>query len=297
MAANREIILSAGAIKTPKLLQLSGIGPAPLLRSLGIEVVRDAAQVGENLREHRHLDLQFRVRDGSQNKNLGGWRLIPSVLRYVATAKGPMTHCVHEIGGFVKTSAGLPHADMQFNLISVWTTALPGDGKVALEKKPGVTFLGYYTRPKSQGVVRIQSADPDARPYINARHFEHPADRAKAVAVVRWMRKLARQPALKDWIVEEIAPGSEVSSEEQILERAVALGGSCFHISGTARMGADPEAVVDPRLRVKGIKGLRVADTSIMPTLVSGNTNGPAMMIGWRAASFILEEGQGASLR
>ncbi len=286
----REVILSAGAIETPKLLQLSGVGPAALLQSHGIEVIRDAPEVGRNLREHRHFDIQYRVRDGSQNKHLGGWRLILSVMRYVFGAKGPMTHCVHELGGFVKTDPSLPHADMQFNLISVSTTGSVNSGAIKLEQEPGITFLGYFTRPKSQGEIRIQSADPEAAPYINARHLEAEVDRQKAVAVVNWMRKLSRQPALANWIVEEIAPGPSVSSDEDILNHAMEMGGTCFHLCGTARMGADDAAVVDPRLKVKGVEGLRVADTSIMPTLVSGNTNGPAMMVGMRAAGFIMED-------
>lgn len=288
--AKRETILCAGAIETPKLLQLSGIGPADLLRTHGIEIVRDAPEVGQNLREHRHFDIKFRVTEGSQNRNLAGWRLPLSVLRYVIGRKGPMTHCVHEIGGFVKSDPELDHADMQFNLISVSTTELADKGRVVLEKEPGVTFLGYYTRPKSQGEIRIQSADPNVPPSINARHLDADVDRRKAIAVVRWMRELARQPALRDWIVEEVSPGLEVASDEDILNHAMELGGPCFHICGTARMGSDDGAVVDPRLNVRGVTGLRVADTSIMPTIVSGNTNGPAMMIGMRAAAFVIED-------
>jgi choline dehydrogenase len=288
--AAREVILSAGAIETPKLLQLSGIGPGDLLRSHGIEVVFEAPEVGRNLREHRHFDIQYRVKDGSQNKHLQGWRLIVSVLRYVFGARGPMTHCVHEIGGFVKTDPSLPHADMQFNLVSVSTTALPATGKVALEKQQGITFLGYYTRPKSVGEIRILSNDPEEPPYIDANHLDCEVDREKAVAVFRWLRKLGQQRALKGWIVEEIAPGAAISTAEDILDNAMELGGPCFHICGTARMGADRAAVVDPRLKVRGVEGLRIADTSIMPTIVSGNTNGPAMMVGMRAAQFILED-------
>ena len=290
VCAAREVILSAGAIETPKILQLSGIGPADLLQSHGIEVVHDAPQVGKNLREHRHFDIKFRVTRGSENKNLTGWKLLVSVMRYVLGKKGPMTHGVHEIGGFVKTDPSLPHADMQFNLISVSTVSLATTGKVTLEKEPGITFLGYYTRPKSQGEIRIQSANPDDAPYINAKHLEEEVDRTKAVAVVKWMRKLAAQPALKNFIVHETDPADRVKTDEDILAHAMELGGTCFHICGTARMGADDDAVVDLRLKAKGVEGLRIADTSIMPTIVSGNTNGPAMMVGLRAAGFILED-------
>lgn len=290
--ARREVILCSGAIETPKLLQLSGVGPAELLSTYGIDVVRDAQQVGCNLREHRHFDIKFRVKSHSQNRNLTGWRLLVSVLRYVFTTKGPMTYGIHEIGAFVKTDPNLDHADMQFNLISVSTTNFAKSGKVELEKKPGITFLGYYTRPKSEGEIRIRSANPDVAPHINARHLEDEGDQKKAVAVVNWMRRLSQQPALRNWIVAETEPGAEVSSDSEILAHAMELGGTCFHICGTARMGADEDAVVDPRLKVKGVEGLRVADTSIMPTIVSGNTNGPAMMVGMRAAAFILEDSE-----
>jgi choline dehydrogenase-like flavoprotein len=296
IGATREVILSGGAIETPKLLQLSGIGPARLLETFGIAVVKDAPEVGRNLREHRHFDIKFRVKSHSQNKNLGGWRVIFSMLRYLLSSTGPMTHCVHEIGGFVKTEPGLPHADMQFNFISVSATSLASAGKVKLEHEPGITFLGYYTRPKSQGELRIQSADPDALPYINANHLDTEVDRSKAVAVVHWMRRLSQQPALKHWIVQEIEPGPGVATPEEILNQAMQLGGPCFHICGTARMGADDGAVVDPRLKVRGVEGLRIADTSIMPTLVSGNTNGPAMMVGLRAARFIMEDNRASEL-
>jgi len=289
IGARREIILCAGAIETPKLLQLSGIGPADLLKSHGIDVVVDAPDVGRNLREHRHFDVQFKVRGESQNTELGGWRALRSVLHYFLAKKGPMTHAAHEIGGFVKSEPGIDHADMQFGLISVSTSAAVSDGKIALDKFPGVTFLGYFTRPTSQGEIRIQSSDPDAAPYINANHLATEEDRRKAVAVIRWLRKLGQQPALKDWIVEETTSTAGAKTDEEILATALDMGGICFHICGTARMGVDAAAVVDPKLRVRGVEGLRVADTSIMPTIVSGNTNGPAMVVGLRAADFILE--------
>jgi choline dehydrogenase-like flavoprotein len=288
--ATREIILCAGAIETPKLLQLSGIGPAGLLRQFGIDIVRDAPQVGQNLREHRNIMVKFRVKRGSQNARLSGLGVAISLLNYLFRKKGPMTHSVHEIGGFVKTDPSLPHADMQFNLISLTTTDFEQSGKIALEKDPGVTFLGYYTRPKSQGEIRIQSTDPTAAPHINARQLETAGDRQKMVAVFNWIRRLAAQPALKDFIVGEVSPGAKISSDADLLTHALELGGPCFHVCGTARMGADEDAVVDPRLRVKGVEGLRIADTSIMPTIISGNTNGPAMMVGLRAAEFILQD-------
>jgi choline dehydrogenase len=287
--AEREIILSAGAIQTPKLLQLSGVGPAALLGSLGIEVIADSPDVGRNLREHRHVDLHLKVRSHSQNRDLSGARALWSTLRYFLANRGPMTHAAHEIGGFAKSEPGLDHADLQFGLMSLSASSSGKDGKISLDSFPGITFVTYFTRPESQGEVCIRSADPAALPLVNANHLSAEIDRKKFVAAFRWNRRLARQPALKEWIIEETRPADKVQTDAEILANAMALGGSCFHTSGTARMGADDRSVLDPQLRVRGVEGLRVADTSIMPTLVSGNTNAPAMMIGLRAADFILK--------
>jgi choline dehydrogenase-like flavoprotein len=286
--ADRETILCAGAIETPKLLQLSGVGPPDLLQSLGIEVVAVSPDVGRNLREHRHFDIRYRVRSHSQNGPLGGVHVIGSMLRYFFKSEGPMTHSAHEVGGFAKSEPGLEHADLQFGLMLVSTSATAAAGKVELDRFPGITFLGYYTRPNSQGEIRIQSADPDVPPAIDANQLHTDEDRRKAVAVIKWLRQLARQPALRDWIVEEVSPGGGVERDEDILAHALQTSGACYHICGTARMGADAASVLDPQLRVRGVEALRVADTSIMPSIVSGNTNGPAMVIGQRAAELIL---------
>ncbi len=288
--AQREIILCAGAFQTPKLLQLSGIGSRSLLAPLGIAVVADSPDVGRNLRDHRHVDLRLRVRSHSQNRDLGGVRAIGSLLRYVLRGTGPMSHAAHEVGAFAKSSPELDHADLQFGLLTVSTSSTGKEGKVRLDPFPGVTFITYFTRPDSQGQVRIQSPDPDAPLLIDVNHLATQLDQRKFIAAFHWNRRLASQPALRDWVLEEVFPGPAVQSAEQILASAMQMSGTCFHSAGTARMGADGRSVVDPQLRVRGVEGLRVADTSIMPTLVSGNTNGPAMMIGMRAADFILKE-------
>jgi choline dehydrogenase-like flavoprotein len=284
--AKHEIVLSAGAVRTPKLLQLSGVGPAALLKSHGIDVVVDAPDVGQNLREHRHVDLRLEVRGESQNGILGGPGIFWALLQYFAGRTGPMTHPAHEIGGFAKSEPGLDHADIQFGLFSL-TASMDETGKIGLDKFPGITFVTYFTRPESQGSVTIQSADPNMAPLVNANHLSAEIDRKKFVATARWNRRLAAQPALKPWVVEESRQTAPWQTDEEILANAMAMSGTCFHIAGTARMGVDPRAVLDPRLRVRGVSGLRVADTSVMPTLVSGNTNGPAMMVGTRAAEFI----------
>ena len=287
IAARREVILSCGAIQSPKLLQLSGIGPGALLRAHGVPVVIDAPGVGRNLREHRYLSTQYRVTGASLNASFRGFGLIRSALAYLLRSAGPLTHSAHEVGGFVKTRPELDHADAQIGmgLYSMHAT----DAGIAIDPYPGLTILGYFTNPESQGELRIQSPDPDAKPYIDANHFAAEIDRISAVSLFRFLRALGRAPALAPWIVEETLPGPSIETDGDILANATALGGTSFHICGTARMGgaADRDAVLDPKLRVRGVERLRVVDTSIMPTIVSGNTNAPAMAIGLRAADLI----------
>jgi choline dehydrogenase-like flavoprotein len=285
IGASREVIVSAGAIQTPLLLQQSGIGPGALLQSLGIPIIVNSPDVGRNLREHRHADLRLRVRS-----HLSGGRAAISMLRYLLGRKGPMTHSAHEIGGFAKSDPNLDHADLQFGLMSLSASSAGKNGDIALDPFPGITFVTYFTRPESQGEVRLTSPEPGSAPYINVNHLSTEIDRQRFIGAFRWNRRLAQQSALKHWVVEECTPASQIESDDDILANAMSLSGSCFHTAGTARMGIDEHAVVDPKLRVRGVEGLRVADTSIMPTLISGNTNGPAMMIGLQAATFILKE-------
>lgn len=285
--AAREVILSAGAVHSPKLLQLSGIGPGAVLRAAGVPVIVDSPDVGRNLREHRYLQTVYRVTGGSMNLNYQGLGLAKSVLQYGLLAKGALTHGAHEVGGFVKTRPDLDHADAQIG-VSLYSLNLTDKGVVP-DKHHGLTILGYFTRPESQGEVRIQSADPDAQPFIDANHFSAEIDRITAVSLFRWLRALGEQSALKPWIVEEQFPGGMIKTDDDILQNAVALGGTAYHIAGTCRMGADEASVCDPQLRVRGVSGLRVCDTSIFPTLVSGNTNAPAMAVGLRAAEIILQ--------
>jgi choline dehydrogenase-like flavoprotein len=284
--AGREVILSAGAIQTPKLLQLSGIGPGGLLRGFGIDIVAASENVGRNLREHRYLSTQYQVKSGSLNHMLGGFGLVRSAVDYLLRSKGALTHAAHEVGGFVKTRPGLDHADAQIG-VGLYSMHASEKG-VELDKTPGLTILGYFTRPESQGEIRIQSPDPDHPPAIDANHFSAEIDRISAISLFRWLRRLGQQKPLADWIVQETAPGPAIETDDDILNNAVSLGGTSFHVSGTARMGSDAKSVLDPQLRVRGVSGLRVVDTSIMPTLVSGNTNAPAMAIGLRAADIIL---------
>jgi choline dehydrogenase-like flavoprotein len=282
-----EVILSAGAIQTPKLLQLSGIGPGELLQQFGIPVLVDAPGVGRNLREHRYLAMQYRVVGGSLNNRFSGMGLLRSMLEYTLRSRGPLTHSAHEVGGFVKTRPGLERPDAQ---IGVGLYSMSGSGKsIAIDSHPGITLGGYFTRPESQGVIRIQSSDAGTPPYIDANHLAADIDRTSAISLFRWLRNLAAQPSLKPWLVAAQTPGPEVHTDEQILDTFLRHGSTAYHVCGTVRMGSDADAPLDPQLRLRGIEGLRVADTSIMPTIVSGNTNAPAMVIGLRAAEMILQ--------
>jgi choline dehydrogenase len=288
-----ELILAAGAIESPKLLQLSGIGPGQLLQAHGIPVVLDAPSVGSNLREHRYLAMQYRVTAGSLNHRLSGVGLLRSFLHYTLRSKGALTHSAHEVGGFVKTRAELDRPDAQ---IGVGLYSMTVSGKtVNIDAQPGITIGGYFMRPESQGTIRIRSADPAERPHINANHLSADIDVKSAISLFRWIRRLATQPALAPWLVSETTPGSAFQTDEQIIDAFLRYGNTAYHVCGTVRMGNDPQAVLDPQLRLRGIENLRVADTSIMPTLVSGNTNAPAMVIGLRAAELILASRAGVA--
>ena len=282
-----EIILCAGAVESPKLLELSGIGDSDRLKALGIELRVHSPGVGENLREHRYLSTQYRVKGASLNAAFGGIGLMKSLARYVFGHSGPLTHSAHEVGGFVKTRPGLDRPDAQIG-VGLYSLSVDDNGQIGVDPFPGMTILGYFTRPESQGSTHVVSADPAVPPRIDANHFAAPADREAALALFKWLRELGRQPALAEWIVEETVPGPSVTTDEDILLNLLKLGGTSYHIAGTVRMGGDEASVLDPQLRVRGVSGLRVCDTSIMPTLVSGNTNAPAMAIALNAADMIL---------
>lgn len=307
----REVILCAGAIETPKLLQLSGVGPRNLLQSLGIEVVADRPGVGQNLVEHRYLSLQYRTRAPSQNEKLRGVSMLTSLLGYLLFKKGPMTRAAYEGGGFIKSDPSLAHPDIQigvglFSMAEMGQTmdgAVSGPDKAAdakpprlqVDSAPGVSVGGYFTQPKSRGEVRIQSADPDAAPFIDANYFSHPDDRTHSIGMVRWIRSLMRTKAVSPLIVEELVPGPACQTDDEIIEAFLTMGTTAFHVAGTCRMGSDADSVVDPRLKVRGVTGLRIMDTSVMPTLVSGNTNAPTQAMALRAADLILEDAAGAA--
>jgi choline dehydrogenase-like flavoprotein len=282
-----ETILAAGALQSPKLLQLSGVGPPEHLASLGIPVVADRPGVGANLREHKVLTMQLRLRGPySHNAQLQGARLYWNLLRYWASRGGPLAS-TYDITAFVRTAPNLSRPDAQ---LTFWSLTLDKAAQgMKLESKPGMLIMGYPLRTESEGSVRLRSADPADPPILRTNFLASNYDRQVIVGMFRLMRKFVQQPALQALIESETFPGSSVQSDADILE-ACRQDDTCMHAIGTCRMGQDSGAVVDADLRVHGVQGLRVVDCSVMPTQVSGNTNGPVMALAWRAAERILAQ-------
>jgi choline dehydrogenase-like flavoprotein len=285
----KEIILCAGALQSPKLLQLSGIGPAELLRALGIPVVCDSPGVGMNLRDHWNFRPQYRLlRVSGHNHRLRGLQRYVTLLRYIVLRSGFLASATTEIGAFVKTRRDANRPDAELG-ISFFSTVV-GDAAAAFEHEPGFQCAATPLRPESHGSVMIRSADPAAASVIRGNFLSAECDRRVTVDAFRYVRRLLRQPPLQPYIGAETFPGPGCRSDDEIIDACRGRGMPGAHFAGTCRMGQDPMAVLDERLRVRGVSGLRVVDGSIMPTLVSGNTNGPIMALAWRAADLILED-------
>lgn len=292
ITARREVILSAGAYHSPKLLMLSGIGPAAHLRDMGVPVLHDAPQVGANLQDHYILTMSWRLREGtySYNGELSGARLIWNVLRYAMKREGAMTIPAAQVGAFVKSDPALDRPDIQFHCLPVTgdLDAAREGRKSALSPWPGLTLGPNILRPESRGHVRLASADPAATPEIVHNWLDAAEDQRLSVRAMRMARELVTAPSLAPLIDSERWPGPDHRSDDDLLAYARANGNTGYHPVGTCRMGLDDGAVLDPQLRVKGVEGLRVIDASIMPRLVSGNTNAPAIMIGEKGADLVL---------
>lgn len=286
--ARCEVILSAGAVGSPQLLQLSGIGPAALLGDLGIATVRDLPGVGENLQDHWSVRSTYRTwwRLSVNDDLTRLHRWLSAVVEYALLRTGPLTANPAFAGAFVRLQPQATEPDAQVHFFP-WSTDRIDRG---MHRFSGFTILANQSRPESRGHVRIASADPAAPPAIVANYLSTDHDRAMAVASLKFIRLLARANALSRIVTEELHPGAEICADKEYLAYARRHGQSAYHPAGTCRMGNDAGAVVDSRLRVHGIAGLRVADASIMPTLVSGNTNAACMMIGEKAADLILAD-------
>ncbi|MFA7588700.1 MAG: GMC family oxidoreductase N-terminal domain-containing protein [Novosphingobium sp.] len=289
-----EVIVSGGLIESPKLLQLSGIGPGEILRGSGIDVVAESPDVGQRMREHLSFAMPHRMKGkGSINRQFYGAGLFINVLRYYLTRSGPLANGPFEVGAFVRSEPQVSRPDLQLYL-GAYTFKL-GDEQFPVplgdvDHAAGISIYGQLLRLTSEGSVCIRSRDPAAAPAIVPNWLQTPEDQQAAIATVRYLRQYMSQPALAPYIERELVPGPDVQTDEDILRYFRILSSSGLHGTGTCRMGSDPRAVVDERGRVAGVDGVRVVDCSIMPNLVSGNTNAPAMATAWRMASLMLEE-------
>jgi choline dehydrogenase len=286
--AGREVILAAGALQSPQLLQLSGVGPAQLLREHAIAVVADRPGVGENLQDHLQLRLVFKcAKPITTNDDLASWwRSAKIGLQWLFLREGPLAIGINQGGLFTRVLPESTRPDIQFHIATL-SADLAG-------AKPhpfsGFTLSVCQLRPGSRGTVRIKSADPFQAPAMVPNYLSTEEDRRCAVEAVKYARKLAATAAVAPYVREEYRPGPGVGSDAEILDWCRGNGATIFHPSGTCRMGSDAMAVVDSRLRAIGVAGLRVVDCSVMPTLVSGNTNAPVAMIAERASDLILAD-------
>ncbi|MEO7008351.1 MAG: GMC oxidoreductase, partial [Caldimonas sp.] len=290
--ADGEVILAAGALQSPQLLQLSGIGPAALLRAHGIAVAVDAPEVGRNLQDHyqarvivklkRPMSLNDQARSPLGLARMGA--------QWLLQQRGPLTVGAGQVGGLVATEhaeAGRP--DVLFNVMPL-SVDKPGD---PLHRFSGFSASAAQCRPESRGTVELRSADPLAPPRIVANYLTEPLDAKVLVAGLRILREIYAQPSFRELVTgDEYLPGNGITTTTALEAFARAKGGTVFHPVGTCRMGGDAHSVVDERLRVRGVQGLRVVDASVMPRMVSTNTNAAAVMIGEKGAALILEEVQ-----
>lgn len=288
-----EIILAAGAIGSPLVLQRSGIGPAPLLASHGIEPLRILPGVGANLQDHLQLRLVFKIRGApTLNRRAASWSgKLAMAWEYLWKRSGPLSMAPSQLGAFARSGPGAATPDLEYH---VQPLSLERFGE-PLHPFPAFTASVCQLRPESRGHVAIGGARPDAPPLIQPNYLSHPQDQRVAAAAIRLTRRIAASPALSRYLPEEYRPGLQYRSEEQLIDAAGRIGTTIFHPVGTCKMGRDELAVVDDRLRVRGIAGLRVADASIMPAITSGNTNSPTLMIAAKAAQMIEQDNKQAA--
>jgi choline dehydrogenase-like flavoprotein len=285
--AVREVILSAGVIASPKILQLSGIGPAAHLSALGIPVVKDSPGVGQNLSEHKAVWQEYQLNvPYSHNRNLRGWRLAINALRYAMFRSGPLATSV-DINGFIRTTSDLDRTDAQ---ISFWSlTAVKNAARLQTESFPAIMAGAWMLRPQSRGSITIRSRDPSDHPLIRPNFLTAAYDRQVLIGAFRYLRRLFAQPQIAAFVAKETVPGAQIQSDADILA-AAGPAENGYHATGTCKMGIDALSVVDPRLCVHGMTGLRVVDCSVMPTQVSSGVNGPVMALAWRAAELIADD-------
>jgi choline dehydrogenase len=292
--AGREVILSGGSINTPQLLQLSGVGPEEVLRSCGIEVLHHAPAVGRHLQDHLCYDHILRSKAPSLNDELRPWwGKLRAGLQYILARKGPMSLSLNQGGGFFRARPDSARPDIQLYFSPLTYEKTPPGVRALMQPDPFPGFIMSVSpcRPTSRGHLQIRSADPHAAPLIHPNYLSTNHDVEELLAGARFLRKLAATPTMSAMIAEELKPGPAVQSDAECIADFRARSYSVFHPVSTCRMGPDPSAcVVDPRLRVHGLERLRVVDASIFPTVTSGNTNAPAIMVGEKGSDLMLAD-------
>lgn len=284
--AMREVVVSGGAFGSPQLLMLSGIGPADHLQDHGIAVVADRKAVGTNLQDHLdHVSSRIARAHGSVGMSpSGAWTILAGIFPFLRHGRGAISSNVAEAGGFVRSSPAMDRPDIQFH----FTIGLVDDHGRKMHFRPGLSLHVCLLRPKSRGTVRLGSSDPSEAPAIDPRFLDHPDDLVDLVRGVRRAEGIMNQPAMARFGGKPLYPVGE--SDDEVAESIRRHADTIYHPVGTCRMGSDADAVLDPALRVRGVRALRVVDASIMPTLISGNTQAPAAMIGEKAADLILAD-------
>jgi choline dehydrogenase len=284
--ARREVILSAGAVATPQLLELSGIGRPDVLKAHGITVQHALPAVGENFRDHLNARIVWRVKDPtiSYNFKARGFGAVTEAMKYVMTGGGFFSLPSAPLVAFLKTRPEVATPDVQMHLIPY---SVKDPKRRKLQDFPSMTIACYQLRPESLGSIHIRSPDPDAQPAIRFNFLADPIDQRTIADGFRMMRTIASQPALQNLRGEEFSPGEDVRTDDQVLNWIRNNSQTAYHPIGTCRMGRGPNTVVDEKLKVHGLEGLRVADASIFPTMPSGNTNAPSIMVGEKAADLI----------
>ncbi|MCI5076751.1 GMC family oxidoreductase N-terminal domain-containing protein [Oricola sp.] len=288
----REVILSAGAVQTPQILELSGIGQADRLKEIGIDVMQDSRNVGENLHDHLHTRLSFScdnvitmnqiIRNPIRKGLMGA--------RFVFFGTGLMTcsgQCLHAL---VRNNPDDPQADMKIQLHWMSSADARDPNKLVLDDFPGVSIGTFPLRPKSRGWVHVKSKDAREHPLISANYLAHPDDQKVTVDAMRLARRIADTPAMQAFGLVETRPGGDATTDDELLDYARSTSQTSYHPVGSCRMGGDEASVVDPTLKVRGVSGLRVADASVFPTMCSSNTNAPAIVVGEKAAEMVLAD-------
>jgi choline dehydrogenase-like flavoprotein len=286
-------LVTAGAIGTPKLMMLSGVGPADHLRALGIPIVADVPEMGMNFHDHYGIDLVYELSGpySLDKYNKLHW-MAAAGLEYLLFRKGPVTSNIVEGGAFWYADRSAPTPDLQFHFL---VGAGVEEGVPKIPSGSGATLNSYTVRPRARGSVTLRSADPRDPPVIDPNFLGDPYDLATSTEGVKMSREILNQSALKRYIRKEHFPGDAVRTQAEFETYARRYGRTSYHPVGTCRMGGDDRSVVDPELRVRGLDGLRICDSSIMPRLVSSNTNAPSIMIGEKASDLILGNKVGAS--